>query len=366
MRRLKSSLESDGQNAIGSNLFATLGKYVEHQDENLLTQGLAALFATCKGFRQDFLNLLQKQSSTRTTPVSGEWTVRTQVSYRLQGGKRIVADLHIAQRIGRRPKTFLIEVKLDSVLGRSQASNYNKLIRKHSRDSVIQLVVLTQRQIDPQELDLPSDSIMLTWADVDHLLTRPGKRSALERLLCVQYHEFLLSKGVYMSKPIRNEGSFKKKLERLNDFIVHRKDSSNWDNLEIATTAMLRLRRLSQFGWGSLTKRGCSPYSMMLLNEDSAGNPYVDLQVGYYRTPRGIKLTEVTLAFRLNLKRGTLTIDIFRRVRGVGKEWLKNPIAEFSSRETAKIFAASLPESQKLLRKELENSLSKYSKLLGL
>lgn len=56
-------------------------------------------------------------------------------------------------------------------------------------------------------------------------------RGQLEKLLCQQYHELLVHKGVYMSEAVRSKASYRKKLRLLNDFVTHDKDYANinWD-----------------------------------------------------------------------------------------------------------------------------------------
>lgn len=175
-----------------SNLFATLADHLSHQDENYLTQTLAAVFNESRIFRRE-LGLELKARLGRDVDFEHSF-LKTQVGKWLKG-RRIILDGLVVDYMGRELIAF--ENKLESGEGPGQFKKYRALLQ-------CPLVVVC-KYLDPAPKDA---NLNLNWTDLYLIAERclwHLRKAGHERFFLEDWMTFLSSKGVVAPDPIRKQ-----------------------------------------------------------------------------------------------------------------------------------------------------------------
>jgi hypothetical protein len=266
MTRLSQAWEAE---RCSANLFICLGKYVRRQDENLLTQALAALFNNSGRFRSDLLHRLGGDAGVSTVAV-------TQPSRKLKDG-RIIVDLEI-----RKPKTehpeFVLEAKVNAPLTEWQLKRYAEFLKKRRGKS--RLVIVTASGIDSELKGLlpESHTTWLTWAEIAEMAIRPAHRSKVERMLCEQFYQFLQYRGIPMAPSI-SAGAFRK-LSIFNRLVHGERDSLHEGGIHAVETVAVRLQVFAETAWAPLA-RGMNQFDRIYSYRDAGS---VEICSGFYRS----------------------------------------------------------------------------------
>jgi hypothetical protein len=242
-------LEAD--EVSSSNLFLALGKYVERQDENLLTQALVLLFNRVAPFRSALCRLLASRFRV-SLPSESELVARSQVSRRTTRG-RIVVDMEILRR-GSSTPVLLLESKLDAKLGMGQLKRYSSALQLMSNST--RLVVLTRLGIDDKlRAHTPRNTIWLSWPMVAELAEASQRRgSQLERLLLGDFLVMTNLRGIQSIPGMTIEGM--RRLSRFSHFAFTRSNRLSYITTEAVDIAFQRIREQRDSAWGSMLVEG--------------------------------------------------------------------------------------------------------------
>ncbi len=233
--------------ASSTNLFLVLGKYVERQDENLLTQALVLLFNRVPSFRAALCSLLASRFRA-SLPSDSELVARSQIS-RKAGRGRILVDMEILRR-GSATPTLLVESKLDAKLGVSQLKRYSSALKLMSKST--RLVVLTRLGVeDKLRAHTPRNTIWLSWPMVAELAEASQRRgSQLDRLLLRDFLAMTKLRGI-RSIPSMNVTGMRK-LSRFSSFAFTRSNRLSYLTTEAVDVAFQRVREQRDSAWASL------------------------------------------------------------------------------------------------------------------
>jgi hypothetical protein len=264
------------------NLFSILGKYVQRQNENLLTQSLAALFNNSRVFKHDLLDLFRRRSEGKRLGTTGEPRAVTQRSRSLKKG-RILVDLEI--HCGGDPSPeYVVEAKLTAPLSRKQVRHYAEFLEQGRGKS--RLVLITRAGVDTELKELlPKSTLWLTWTEIAELAVRPAYRSKTERFLCGQFYEMLKERGIPMV-PSVTSGEYKK-LASLNRFVRSKSTRSlHESSIDTINNVIARMREFADHNWSSLQDDGYKRYARLYAVRPSKGNgvksPHAEIVVGFY------------------------------------------------------------------------------------
>ena len=264
------------------NLFSMLGKYVKRQNENLLTQSLAALFNHSRVFQDDLFELFRSRSEDKGTGTTSVSCAVTQKSQFLRK-RRILVDMEI--RCGDDPSPqYVVEAKLTAPLSPKQVRNYAEFLKRRRGKS--RLVLVTKAGIDSElKRLLPKNTLWITWTEIAELAVRPAYRSKTERFLCGQFYEMLKERGIPMV-PSVTSGEYKK-LELLNRFVESKSTKSlHKISIDIINNVMARMQEFVGHNWSKLTDNGYKPYTRLYAVRPSKNNgvktPHAEIEVGFY------------------------------------------------------------------------------------
>jgi len=241
-----------GDDPHSTNIFLVLGKYVERQDENLLTQALVLLFNRVVPFREAFCKLLFDRSSIAEIDTN-ILVAHSQVGRRVYGG-RVLVDMEIRLK-GSSAPLFLIESKLDSGLGAGQLRNYRSALKRLPKST--RLVVLTRHGIDVGLWKYtPRKTIWLSWPIVAEIADLTARRaSRLDQFLLRDFLYMTRLKGIPTVPRMTTDGY--RRLSKFSSFAMSIKSTRlNRKTIAAIDLALQRLEEHRDSVWESLFSNG--------------------------------------------------------------------------------------------------------------
>jgi hypothetical protein len=263
-------------------LFLRLSEHLPREEENYLTQCLAAVFEGSKAFRRRFASILVDRRVLPSGMSPESLCVQTQIA-RL-GRRRSILDFLILS--GRR-ELAAIEIKFAAGINNSQ-------LERHAANigSRCQLVLLTRAS----DCDLPdrlrSQVRVLSWGDVcrcGKAVLDDGRTPEDQRWLVEEFMAFLKAKHIVSADPVpivdwprivrvaamwggrerRSAGSFSVALTSLSSLVSR----LEWHRNE---------------SWSELDDAGWRPYTTLWRYEPNEGGKLqnVSILAGYYKSPR--------------------------------------------------------------------------------
>lgn len=345
------------------NLFLVLGKYVQRQDENLLTQSLVLLFNRSAAFRKHFWSRLGAASAVPSISAD-DLRAHSQVS-RNAHGKHILVDMEI-RREGEDTPLCLIECKLDSGLGPGQISKYKSALKKIKGKAT--LVIITRYGVhEDLSAHVPKGTGWLAWSAIAELAQRAMRQAPnLDKLLIRDFLDMLKSNGIEMLPPVtgRNWG----RLKKLSRFALQ--ESSHRLNYWSLAAAELAFRRLIAFrdaAWGGmLSEKGVwRPHQAAYKSDEGV----VVLHASFYRMRPRKHVAETSLGLELvceeKPKMYVMGWEILasshpRYKRGESsREWV---LGWYTPSDTRKYFAKPVADAVEAMRTEMRSFAKKYLK----
>lgn len=345
------------------NLFLVLGKYVQRQDENLLTQSLVLLFNRSDAFRKHFWSRLGAASAVPSVSADGLRAL-SQVS-RNAHGKRILVDMEI-RREGEDVPLCLIECKLDSGLGQGQISKYKSALKKIK--GKVTLVIITRYGVhEDLSAHVPKGTGWLAWSAVAELAQRAMRQAPkLDKLLLKDFLDMLKSNGIEMLPPVsgRNWG----RLKRLSSFALQESsDRLNYWSLAAAELAFRRLIAFRDAAWGGMfSERGnWRPHQAAYKFDEGV----VVLHASFYRTRPLKHVAETSLGLELVCDEKPKMYVIEEEILAPshpsyerGESYTRWERGWYTPSDTKKYFAASVADAVEELRAEMRSFAKKYLK----
>jgi hypothetical protein len=347
------------------NLFLVLGKYVQRQDENLLTQSLVLLFNRSGAFREQFWTRIRAASAVPFAAPDGLLAF-SQVR-RNAHGKQIQVDMEIRRQADDVP-LCLVECKLDSGLGVGQISKYKSALKKLKGKA--KLVIITRYGVD-EELSayVPKGTGWLSWPVIAELALRATRQAPkLDNLLLRDFLDMLKFNGIEMLPPVagRNWG----RLKRISRFALL-ENSHRLGYLSLAATE-LAFRRLITFrdaAWGGIfSEKGVwRPHQAVYKLEAS-----VVLHASFYRLRPRKHVAETSLGFelecgekpRMYIVRGELLASTHPRYKR-GDSFSERELGWYTSKDTRKFFAQPVSDAVEAMGKDMRSIARQYLKSLS-
>jgi hypothetical protein len=348
------------------NLFSVLSKYVERQNENLLTQSLAALFNHCPVFQKDLLDLFRRRSEGKRSRTMGELTAFTQNSHLLKN-YRILVDMEI--RCGSDPSPlYVVEAKLTAPLSPKQARHYSEFLKRRRGKS--QFVMLTVAGVDNElKKFLPKKTLWLTWTEIAELAVRPAHKSKIERFLCGQFYDMLSERGIPMI-PSLSFGEYEK-LDFLNKFLASSSTKHLHKNsIDVINCVMARMQNFADVSWSSLTDYGYKPFARLYAFRPSKNNgvesSFADIQVGFFRWKKRKQVYERSIYLGIDCD------DMRLYVYGAWSVGKKHPeydadswgkyLKKWTLPQSRLLFKKPLPDAQREIQTQLEKCLRQFKR----
>ena len=282
----------DVEEVASSNLFLVLGKYVDRQDENLLTQSLVLLFNRVEPFRHAFCGLLAKRFYWDGFDYSN-LRARSQIAHKTSRG-RILVDIEICQR-GQHAPLVLIECKLDSGLGPGQLNKYRSALRKLAGSA--RLVILTRYGVDDSLWKLtPRNTVWLSWSLVAELAAFSARRaSRLDKFLLKDFLSMASLKGIHTIARMTTDSI--RRLEQFSHFTCDKSQRLNHKTIIALDLAFCRLEEHRDSAWEGIfaPKGNWKPYQSTYKWKDR----WAVLQVGYWRLNPRPHVRECYIALEL-------------------------------------------------------------------
>jgi hypothetical protein len=354
-----------GETMREENLFLVLGKYIQRQNENLLTQSLAVLFNRCPVFRDDLLALFRRRSEDKRSGTTGVSCAVTQKSQVLRN-RRILVDMEI--RCGDDPSPqYVVEAKLTAPLSPKQARKYSEFLKRQRGRS--RLVLITMAGVDSElKKLLPKNSLWLTWTEIAELAVCPAHRSITERSLCEQFHEMLNERGIPMV-PSVTFGEYRK-LALLNRFVESKRtEGLHKNSIDVTNNVMARMQIFTDANWSSLTDYGYKPFARLYAYRPSQNNgvksPYAEITVGFYYWKKRKHVHERYIYLALDCKHMKLHVW---GGWGVGRSHPEHGadggryLKEWRKPESRLLFKKPLPDAQREIQTQLEKCLRQFKK----
>jgi hypothetical protein len=275
-----------------TNLFLALGKYVQGQEENLLTQALVLLFNRVAPFRKAFIDQLRKRSGQKLVS-NDDFIAHSQVR-RTVGSGSIVVDLEIYWS-GKPVPIYLVESKLDAGLGPEQINKYKAALTKLPRST--RFVVLTKRGTDDDLRNIaPSRTIWLSWPFLAELVELSSKHASLvNQLLIKDFLEMLRLKGMETIPPMTKE-SFGR-LAKITDFAFNPAKGLLGRDWNAVSLALRRVEEHRDEAWESMfsSADGWKPFQGVH-KEDG----HVLIHAGFYQWKPSKKIQQRFISIELH------------------------------------------------------------------
>jgi hypothetical protein len=177
-----------------NNLFLTLAEHLSRQDENYLTQTLAAVFNTCPSFRSALTGKLSEKVRGLQAAGLDHLRIETQRGFTFKN-ERMVFDAVLVDT-SRSKRWAVIEVKLDSPEGLGQYSRYRAAIERNVP------FILLVKHVDEAVLE---PYLILSWTSIYLVAEKAARglgRNGFERTLLEAWMEFLNANGIVSPDPI--------------------------------------------------------------------------------------------------------------------------------------------------------------------
>lgn len=348
------------------NLFLVLGKYVERQDENLLTQSFVLLFNRVSGFRRDFCALLARRSGGRLYLDPDAVLARSQVHFQLSRGT-LIADIAIGP--SNKTPSVLIEVKLGAGLGPRQLQKYREIVARHR--SISQFVVITKNAVENElYASAPPGTVWLSWSLVAEIARRTAKRAPrLERLLVEDFLEMIKTKNIPMLPPMRADEW--RRLAMFSRFAMRGPQHAvnlHPNTISAVDTALQCLAILRDSAWESEFKKsdGWRPFLEGYKYSEET-EPFVTIGAGYSRRVKKKSIRRSFLTLELECRRkprlvafgGLLVTSAHKDYEAGG------PSTEYyawAPRDTAKVFRKPIYESIEAIHDRLSYASRRFQR----
>lgn len=342
-----------------NNLFLVLGKYVERQDENLLTQALVLLFNRVLPFRKGLCNLLLERFSSGQIS-SESLFARSQVGRRAHG-RRVLVDMEIYEG-GSPSPLFLIESKLDAGLGPAQLKNYRSALKK--LPPATRLVILTRHGADESLWKYtPRNTIWLSWPMVAEMAASAAQRaSRIDQLLLKDFLAMAKLKGIPTVPRMTTDGL--QRLGQFSHFSFNKSSRTSHKTIAAVDVAMQRLQEHRDGVWESFFARSTvwRPYQSIYRFDGK----YAVLQVGFWRSRPRRNVQQSYLGLELVCKEKPLLYVTWgwqlgrkhpRYQRGDSYEYDEHA---YSAGATRKVFRKPMPVANRILEKDLRRFARKF------
>ncbi|MFA5914946.1 MAG: hypothetical protein WC830_15470 [Burkholderiales bacterium] len=347
-----------------NNLFLVLGKYVDRQDENLLTQALVVLFNRVTNFRETFCALVENRVDGRHPAPNPRQLEATPQKRRHARGRDVLVDMDVSDRETERP-VYLVESKLEAGLGPKQLQNYKAALKRLPKS--VTLVLLTRHGID-QTLwqHAPSRTIWLSWSLVVEAAIEARKHlreSSFEYTLLKDFVHMTETKGIRPVPPMTTDAW--RRLPILSRYILqNRGQTLDYRTVTATELAFQRLLAHRDSAWERTfsADRRWHPYQS-IYDDDGA----LVLQVGYWRSrPRkniqqsyiGLEL-ECTANPKLYVVYGWQLGRKHPNYDACGPFEFSCPV-EMSPGQTRKLFKERMPAATDSLRPRLARVIKRF------
>lgn len=336
-------------------LFGALGRFVERQSENLLTQAFVGLFNTREVFRESFCRLLKGQGLTLGVG-AGELVSKAQILRRRSKTGYQIVDAELQDRTGKRFAT--IECKLEAAFSRPQARGYARLLRG-KRNSW--LVVITKYGKDGELLRcLPRrKTIWLTWSELGEQY-QCAARSQVDRFLSEEFSAMLKRYGIGDVRPL-TEGDWQK-LAQINKLASVKSDFAlHIDSVDCLRVVMERLVAHRDAAWASLGQEGWMPVCRAFLwpEVDDDDGPHVTIEAGYYLRQAMKHVRERSLWVGLNCSQKPVLFTS-RVVIYKGGDFDYEDDLTWSPRKTFMLFQSPISEAEEMVRAKMARALGSF------
>lgn len=275
-----------------TNLFLVLGKYVERQHENLLTQALVLLFNRVTPFRKALCDQLSVRSGQKKIAADG-LIAHSQIRHTVGGG-HILVDMEI-YRSGSETPMYLIESKLDAGLGAAQIKKYSTTLKRLPRAT--RFVVLTRRGTDDSLRKIaPRKTVWLSWPFIAEIVALSAKRaSRLDQYLVKDFLAMVKTKGIE-TIPAMTSDSFNR-LGKLSEFAFNRSNGLLERDWSAVSLALRRLEEHRDGAWESIfsSSKNWKPYQGMYRDDD-----HIVLYAGFSQWKPSAKIRERFIALELH------------------------------------------------------------------
>jgi hypothetical protein len=277
-------------------LFSRLADHLPRQEENYLTQVLAALLDGSAAFRGQFRALLvQRGALSPRAPVLRVWT---QERRSREDGYSIL-DLLLCDDRG--VDHLAVEVKFAAQVSYPQLRAHLKSVRPACR-----LVLLTTLADVPMPKGLAQRVTALSWAEVVRCAYEALEncRSQAERWLLEEFMSFLEMKGIAAPDPVAlaNWARIIRLVSMVRDH--ERTDSGNLsETLPALSTVAARLDAHRDEAWGELRDLGWHAFGKLWRSKGDQGIDRISVISGFYRRPtnRALKREVYNYNFGLEL-----------------------------------------------------------------
>lgn len=364
------------------NVFRELSEHLSRQDENYLTQSLAAVFNGCPRFRAALCRLLVRAGVRSLGKLSSDTLVMsTQVAVPARNGAggrtRSILDAVV---LNGSHHIVAIEAKLSAATSEWQMKGH----LDHLRSLRCPLVLL---DLAPDLGGLPEkirqNVLPLSWGEVLDTARRSASQSRVasyERQTMEQFMEFLSSKGAVAPDPIdESEWGVVLRLAKLMG------GGGCWQIMrgalpafEAMQKALVRLELHRDRSWSSLGESGeWTPFSGIFrwwMKDDQKGSPWgISLRAGFHRRARAAKVNSVTFAVELELVpceyrvAPRLSVNVNRDVGrehelsgNLRAQWKE--LATWTPRQSRSIFALEFASAHQKVEGELAEGLSAFKR----
>lgn len=275
-----------------TNLFLVLGKYVQRQHENLLTQALVLLFNRVAPFRKALCDQLSARSG-QSKQSTESLVAHSQVRHRVGRGS-ILVDMEIFRSESNAP-VYLIESKLDAGLGPEQIRRYSAALSKLSNTT--RFVVLTRGGADDALRKIaPAKTIWLSWPYVAEIVALSAKRASLvDKFLIKDFLDMVKLKGI-KTIPAMTADRFNR-LKKISDLAFNRSNGLLARDWSAVSQALLRLEEHRDSTWESMfpSANKWKPYQGMYRSDN-----YIVLYAGFYQWKPSKKIRERFICLELH------------------------------------------------------------------
>ncbi|MBN2561752.1 MAG: PD-(D/E)XK nuclease family protein [Phycisphaerae bacterium] len=286
-------------------LFVRLGDHLPRQEENYLTQCLAALFEGSIAFRHQFwAELAPKVGLARNLSVEN-MDVITQLAPST-GGERSILDMFIT--IGDR-HLVAIEVKFASGVSVAQLRRH---LRNISRQRHCKLVLLVANSDVELPASVSSRVTVLTWGDICRCVAAvvgDHRRDKAERWLAEEFMKLLGTKHVVAAEPVRDKDW--KRIGRIVNLwagLERTYVGTLASGLAALASVVSRLEWHRDHAWGELRSAGWNAFTQLYRYEEAKKSDKkrdVSILVGFRKRSnaggrrKGVR--KVSVAFELQL-----------------------------------------------------------------
>lgn len=252
-------------------LFLTLGKYVQRQQENLMTQAFVAAFNHSNHFKKIFMELIERKDLLKSIDTLH---AKSQRSKSFGRGQKLIVDAEIYDTDYPAQAIATIESKLEAVLGPKQLENYAKYLKKRPG----QLVIITKYGVNPQLVSKLQrrSTIWITWGQFSSFLHEKNHQSKLDNFLVQEFINMLNHNGIRDVSNVSVAGWNKLKLVK--KMILTEGDQSiHYDAIETIRLIMDRMIVFRDSVWESLAEQNWKPYQRLYKYNDEC----VEIEVGF-------------------------------------------------------------------------------------